>query len=160
MAKKKIFYSFHFDNDVMRVQVIRNIGSIEGNNPVQANEWEKLKKTGDTAVKNWIDANIKDKDCVVVLIGEDTASREWVKYEIKRAWALNKGLLGIYIHNVKCAREGLGKKGKNPFDQFTLGDKKLSDVVKCYDPGKDAYNNISENIEDLITEAIKIRKAN
>jgi hypothetical protein len=26
MAKRQIFYSFHFGNDVMRVQQIRNIG--------------------------------------------------------------------------------------------------------------------------------------
>jgi hypothetical protein len=31
MAKKQIFLSFHFDNDVMRVQQIRNIGVLEGN---------------------------------------------------------------------------------------------------------------------------------
>ena len=33
VAKIPVFYSFHFDNDVMRVQQIRNIGSIEGNSP-------------------------------------------------------------------------------------------------------------------------------
>ncbi len=34
MAKVPVFYSFHFDNDVMRVQQIRNIGAIEDNKPV------------------------------------------------------------------------------------------------------------------------------
>ncbi|MDQ1224403.1 hypothetical protein QE443_000564 [Pantoea ananatis] len=28
--KRQVFYSFHFDNDVMRVQQIRNMGVIEG----------------------------------------------------------------------------------------------------------------------------------
>lgn len=28
--KRKVFYSFHFDNDVMRVQQIRNMGLLEG----------------------------------------------------------------------------------------------------------------------------------
>ena len=40
MAKVPVFYSFHFGNDVMRVQQIRNIGSIEGNAPTTPNEWE------------------------------------------------------------------------------------------------------------------------
>jgi len=29
MAKRQVFYSFHYANDVMRVQQIRNIGMIE-----------------------------------------------------------------------------------------------------------------------------------
>jgi hypothetical protein len=27
MSRKPVFFSFHFDNDVMRVQQIRNIGA-------------------------------------------------------------------------------------------------------------------------------------
>jgi hypothetical protein len=46
MAKRKVFYSFHFDNDVMRVQQIRNMGVIEGNAAVSANTWEEVKKKG------------------------------------------------------------------------------------------------------------------
>ena len=41
---RQVFYSFHFNNDVMRVQQIRNIGIIEGNTPVSANEWEEIKR--------------------------------------------------------------------------------------------------------------------
>ena len=37
MAKRQIFYSFHYDNDVFRVQQIRNIGALEDNKPVSAN---------------------------------------------------------------------------------------------------------------------------
>ena len=76
MARKQIFYSFHFDNDVMRVQQIRNIGVIEGNAPVSANDWESIKKKGDSAVEKWIDDNMKYKSCVVVLVGEETAKEE------------------------------------------------------------------------------------
>lgn len=158
MAKKKIFYSFHFDNDVMRVQQVRNIGVIEGNEPVKPNEWEELERGGEKAITNWIDNTMSNKDCVVVLIGEKTASRKYVKYEIKQAWAQKKGLLGIYIHNINCARNGKCSKGTNPFEQFKVGDKKLSDIIKCYDPGVEAYKNISENIESYIDQAIDIRK--
>ena len=42
----EVFYSFHYDRDVMRVQQIRNIGMIEGNQPVSANQWETVKKSG------------------------------------------------------------------------------------------------------------------
>jgi len=159
MAKKSVFYSFHFDNDVMRVQQIRNIGVIEGNEPVSANAWEDVKKKGDSAVEKWIDDNMKYRSCVVVLVGKDTANRKWVKYEITKAWKDKKGLVGIYIHNIKCPRNGTCSPGSNPFEQFTFDDgSKLSTVVKCYnpDPG-DAYNSIANNIERWIDEAIRIR---
>lgn len=157
---RRIFYSFHFDNDVMRVQLIRNIGSIEGNKPVTPNKWEEIKNTGTNKIKEWIEDNMKGKSCVVVLVGEDTANRKWVKYEIKKAWEDGKGLLGIYIHNLKCARNGYGKKGVNPFDQFTFENgKKLSSLVKCYNPSSDdTYNDIKNNIDSWIDDAIENRK--
>ncbi len=159
MAKRQVFYSFHFDNDVMRVQQIRNIGALEENKPVSASEWEEVKRKGEASIKKWIDDNMKYRSCVVVLVGEETANRPWVKYEIKKAWEDSKGLVGVYIHNLKCPRNGKSNKGPNPFDQFTFNDgSKLSNVVKCYNPNSvDAYNDIKNNIEDWIEEAIQLR---
>ena len=102
MAKIPVFYSFHFDNDVMRVQQIRNIGSIEGNPPTTPNEWETLKRTGNRAVENWIDQNMKYKRCIIVLIGSETASRPWVEHEIIKAWNDGKALLGMAVSMTKC----------------------------------------------------------
>jgi hypothetical protein len=160
MAKRQVFYSFHFDNDVMRVQQIRNIGALEDNKPVSANEWEEIKKKGDASIKKWINDNMAYRSCVVVLIGEETANRPWVKYEIRKAWEDRKGLLGIHIHNLKCPRSGKCNKGPNPFDQFTFKDgSKLSSMVKCYNPSTaDAYNDIRNNIENWIGEAIQMRR--
>ena len=159
MAKRQIFYSFHYDNDVFRVQQIRNIGALEDNKPVSVNDWETVKKGGDSSVQKWIDDNLKYKSCVVVLVGEETANRKWVKYEIRKAWELGKGLVGIHIHNLKDPRTGKSSKGDNPFDQFTFDDgTKLSSIVKSYNPSSiDTYNNIKDNLEDWIEEAIEIR---
>ncbi|MEW6110150.1 MAG: TIR domain-containing protein [Nitrospirota bacterium] len=158
MAKRQVFYSFHFDNDVMRVQQIRNMGVIEGNTPVSTNDWEEARKKPG-AIEKWINDNMKYRSCVIVLVGEETANRPWVKYEIKKAWEDSKGLLGIYIHNLKCPINGKANKGQNPFDQFTFNDgSKLSSVVKCYNPSStDAYNDIKNNIEAWIEAAIQSR---
>lgn len=159
MAKRQVFYSFHYDNDVFRVQQIRNIGALEDNKPVSANEWESVKKGGEASIKKWIDDNLRYKSCVVVLVGEETANRKWVRYEIEKAWELGKGLVGVYIHNLKDPRTGNSSKGKNPFDQFAFDDgTKLSSVVKCYNPNPyDAYNDIKDHLEDWIEEAIASR---
>lgn len=160
MAKIPVFYSFHFDNDVMRVQQVRNMGVIEGNSAVNANEWEKIKRIGEVAVKNWIDENMKYKRCVIVLIGSQTASRPWVRYEIERAWNQGKAIIGIRIHNIRCARTGKCRKGANPFDAFTFEDgRKLSTIVPCYDPDpSQAYRDIAENISGWINHAIKNKR--
>jgi hypothetical protein len=158
--KRQIFYSFHYGNDVMRVQQIRNIGALEDNKPVSANDWETVKKGGNKAIEKWIDDNMSYKSCVVVLIGEETHKRPWVKHEIKKAWADGKRLVGIHIHNLKDPKTGKCSKGTNPFEQFTFKDgTKLSSKVKCHSPSvANAYNDIKDNIEEWIEQAIAARK--
>lgn len=162
MARKPVFFSFHFDNDVMRVQQVRNIGALEDNQPVSANDWEEVKRKGDASIEKWIDENMKWRSCVVVLVGTETANRKWVKYEIRKAWEDGKGLLGVHIHNLKCPRNGQCGQGVNPFYQFTFDSgKRLSDVVKCYNPSAyDTYNDIARSLESWVDEAIQIRKNN
>ncbi|MGX2968075.1 TIR domain-containing protein [Ursidibacter sp. B-7004-1] len=158
---RKVFYSFHFDNDAWRAGQVRNIGVVDGSEPVKGNRWEDVKAKNDKDIKNWIDENLKDKSCLVVLIGEETASRKWVKYEIQRAWELGKAVCGIYIHKLKNADGKQSDEGNNPFDGFTLGDKKLSDIVpvfkSSYSSSQYVYDDIKENIENLVEEAILIR---
>lgn len=156
---RKVFYSFHYDNDVFRVQQIRNIGILEGNSPTTANQWEHLKQKGDKAVQKWIDDNIHGKSCLIVLIGEETASRKWVQYEIVKAWNDGKGVLGIYVHNLKDPNTGIGKKGLNPFVKIKLDNgEKLSKYVRCFNPSSNnTYSDIASKIDGLIEEAINSR---
>lgn len=155
MARTPVFYSFHFANDVFRVQQVRNIGVIEGNEPVSPNDWEAIKKKGDAAVEKWIEDNMAYKRCVIVLVGTETSSRKWVDYEILKAWRDKRGLFGIHIHSLKCPKAGTCAKGVNPFTTFNVGSQKLSDFVNCYDPNPlDAYNDISKNMAVWVQRAI------
>ncbi len=160
MAKVPVFYSFHFDNDVMRVQQIRNMGMIDGNEPVSKNDWETVKKKGDAAIEKWIDDNMRYKRCVVVLIGTDTYKRPWVKHEIAKAWRDGRALLGIYIHNLNCPNNGNCSKGVNPFAQFTFTDENGVIVTPpVYDPpAKTAYTHIKDNLASWVENAIAARK--
>lgn len=156
--KRQVFYSFNYKNDVRRVAQIRNIGQLEDNKPVSDNNWEEVKKKGNLAIQKWIDENMKYRSCLIVLVGTETYNRKWVKYEIKKAWNDGKGVLGIYIHNINDPVTGKCHKGINPFEQFSFKNGRLSDVVKCYDPNSyDAYNDIKNNLEKWVEEAINIR---
>jgi len=163
---RKVFFSFHYKPDNWRASQIRNIGAVEGNKPVNDNKWEEVKKGGDKAIQKWIDDNMFGKSCCVVLVGEKTAGRKWIEYEIIKAWNDGKGVVGICIHNLKDRNENQSSKGKNPFESFNIeveGKKKPFDkIVKLYDPpyklSKNVYNYISKNIEEWVEEAITCRE--
>jgi len=164
LIKRKVFFSFNFEVDFWRTQQIRHIGTIEGNSLITANKWEEIKKKGDVAIKKWIDENLENKSCLIVLIGEDTADRKWIDYEIEKAWNSNKGVFGIRIHNLENQKGKQSKAGKNPFIGFELcqGKVKLSSIVKIKNPpqltGKGVYSHINTNLKTWIEKAIKIRK--
>lgn len=163
MVKRKVFYSFHFKNDSWRASQVRNIKKITGNSVLADNEWEKVKRS-DRKIMEWIDKQLKGKSCLVVLIGEKTANRKWINYEITKAWNDGKGVLGIYIHNLKDMTGSSSKKGKNPFSFLSFENgRKLSGIAKTYSPpytgSKNVYDYISENIEEWIEDAIEIRKS-
>lgn len=152
--KRKVFYSFHFDNDVMRVQQIRQMGALDGDEPSTPNTWEQIKRS-ENGVRNWIDQSLNGKSCLVVLIGSDTANRPWVKYEIKRAWELGKAVVGIHIYRLKCPRNGFGVKGANPFDQFNFTRNGLNVKPLVYEPNyDDAYGDIKNNLAAWIENSI------
>ncbi|MDR2129349.1 MAG: TIR domain-containing protein [Burkholderiaceae bacterium] len=159
---RKVFYSFHYQADVWRTFQVRNIGAVEGNKPASDNDWETVKRGGDAAIKRWIDSQLSGRSCTIVLIGKDTAGRQWINYEIEKSWNDKMGVLGIYIHNLKGQDSKQSPKGKNPFDEFSINHQKMSGIVKAYDPpysdSQRVYEWIEQNLASLIEEAINIRK--
>lgn len=161
---RRVFYSFHYKPDCSRAAQVRNMGVIEGNVPASDNDWEAIKKGGDSAIQRWIDDQLNGKSCAVVLIGANTAGRKWINYEIETAWNGNKGVLGIYIHRLKNLEGSQSPQGRNPFDDFTMkrDSMKLSSIVKAYSPpytdSKAVYAHIKDHLSDWIDEAIAIRE--
>ncbi|WP_245747189.1 TIR domain-containing protein [Frateuria terrea] len=163
---RRVFFSFHFDNDYWRTQQIRNIGALEGQSLCTPNAWEEVKRKGDSAIEKWIADNMHGKSCVVVLVGSETASRRWVRHEIVKAWNDKRGVVGIRVDRLLDRNSQTSVAGANPFDAITFGDSgpKLSSVVQLITPtgndSKGVYASISNNIERWIEEAIAIRSRN
>lgn len=160
---KRVFFSFHYKPDNWRAAQVRNAGVVEGNTPVSDNDWESVTRGGDAAIQRWIDTQLSGKSCAVVLIGSATAGRKWINYEIKKAWDDGRGLVGVYIHNLKDRLGNQASKGSNPFSGFTLnnGATSLSSVVKAYDPpfasSTYVYDYIKDNLGAWVEEAVKTR---
>ena len=149
---KTVFYSFHYDQDVHRVQLVERMGALEGQPILNAQEWESVEAAGPDAVQDWIDKQMKYKRAVVVLIGRYTSQRPWVKYEIEKAWAEDRPLLGIRIHGVS-SMGSVDSAGANPFDVADVP----SHLIPVFDPtqrdwtgtidSKATYNYLAKNIE-------------
>ena len=163
---RRVFYSFHYKSDVMRVSQVRNIGALETNRPATDNDWETVKSGKDIAIKRWITQQMNGRTCTVVLVGQNTAKRKWIEHEIIKSWDEGMGVVGIRIHGLKNTDGYIAKQGNNPFDYINYGDtgKKLSSIVKCYNPAgsnsKERYAWIAKHLENAVEEAIKIRNAN
>lgn len=159
---RRVFYSFRYKYDAWRVQQIKQIGAVQGQRILYSNEWEKIKKGRDPAIKRWIDDAMKGTSCQVVLIGQATAGRKWVKYEIEKAWNDGKGVLGIHIHKLLDQDKKQAPIGRNPLDDFTVNGKDMSSIVKTYNPPFETstcvFNHIADNVAAWVEEAIKIRK--
>ena len=163
-TKRQLFYSFHYKPDNWRASQVRNIGTVEGNKPTSDNDWETITKGGDNAIKRWIDSQMQYRSCTVILVGNKTANRKWINYEIVKSWDDGKGVVGMCIHGLQNREGFVSRKGANPFTYINYGKtgKKLSQIVKCYDPAgsnsKEMYAWIKKHLSNAIEEAIAIRK--
>ncbi len=161
---RRVFYSFHYEPDSWRAGQVRNIGAIEGNAPVTDNDWEKVKRGGDSSIKHWIAGEMKGRTCTVVLVGTNTAKRKWINHEIVKSWNDGMGVVGIYIHGLEDKDGVTCSMGKNPFDYVHSGNKTLSSVVKCYNPAggnsKERYQWIAKHLANAVEKAIGIRANN
>jgi hypothetical protein len=134
---RKIFFSFHYERDAWRAGQVRNCNVVAGQDQygfIDAVDWESIKKKGDSAIERWIDDQLKNTSVTVVLIGAETADREWVQREIVKSWNRGNGIVGIWIHNIKDQDQKTDTPGRNPLEDFKLPDGTiLSSICKTYD---------------------------
>ncbi len=161
------FVSFHYQRDHWRVQQILNMGALEQQEILPAQRWEEVRQKGDAAVEEWIDREMGYKQAVIVLIGNQTASRTYVQYEIRRAWRIKKPLLGVLIHGLKDANGNVDTPGANPFESsgFTDSPKTYADYVPVFDPARstgkasptssDIYSAIAANLATWATQGYR-----
>ncbi len=160
MAKRQVFFSFEYNKDNWRAGQVRNMGKVDNSSTFSDNDWEEVKSKSESKIKEWIDEQMAKRSCLVVLIGATTSGRKWINYEIQKACELGKGIVGIYIHGLKDSDGNQTTKGSNPFYHFYKGDEnnRLSNYVTCfnsdYKTSTYVYDDIKENIEQLIEDAI------
>jgi hypothetical protein len=134
---RKVFFSFHYERDIWRTNVVRNSGVVEGSAAAgfyDASLWEETKKKGDAEVKKLIDKGLVGTSVTVVLIGAETAQRKFVNYEIEQSISRGNGLLGIYISGIKDSKGNTDTQGAAPWKLTEAG-------APCYQWDKDEFGD-------------------
>jgi hypothetical protein len=169
---RNVFFSFHYQNDIFRVNTVRNHATTKGGYSAAGyfdkSLWETVQKDSGLAIKRMINGGLEGTTVTVVLIGSQTANRTWVNYEIEKSHERGNGMIGIYIHQIASAQtQTTDVKGKNPFDfihvaapqQFSYMAKRLiplSNLYPTYDwVDDDGYNNFESWVEAAAKKAGK-----
>lgn len=143
---RRVFYSFCYSDDINRTMVVRNRWVTQGNQTISGiidkAEFEKLKRTGDKAVHNWIDKQLEGTSVTVVLLGTNTLTRPFVQYEICESIKRGNAVIGIHVHNIKDMLTG-----------WTSSKCNTHAVIGHYNDNTPAYfDNINQGIYDYILE--------
>jgi hypothetical protein len=142
-----IFIS-HYGKDDHHVQGLKDRLNSNGYNvrnfSIDSTKHKDGRKPSDEVVKRLLNIRIKQSSTIICLIGPDTHTRKWVNYEIRKAFAEGKRIVGVYTHGNKDTVElpsafkkyGSALLGWNSVD-------KLGDIVN----GKNSdFENISGGI--------------
>lgn len=100
---RRVFLSFHYDNDINRSMVLRNSLVTRGKEVavfIDKADFEQIKRYGGQAVHRWIDCKLEGTSVTVVLIDSQTLNRPFVQYEIRKSVNRGKSVIGVYTHNL------------------------------------------------------------
>ncbi len=159
---RRVYFAFHYQNDISRVNVVRKSGVIQGSDQAgfyDASLWEKAQRTSDDAIKRMINEGLKGTTVTAFLLGAETAGRPWVKYELERSVSVGNGLLAIYIDQIKDLRGYTSYRGPNILEQWHVPDSRggrvwLSQLYRTHDwIGDDGYAHFGQWVEQAATIA-------
>ena len=123
-VKRRVFFSFHYQHDIYRVNQVRNSwrfrreGDREAYGFFDASLWERSKRQGEESLKALIREGMANTSVTCVLTGTHTWQRRWVRYEIARSIVKGNGLLTVEIHNLKDLGGRTSIQGPNPLNHM------------------------------------------
>lgn len=114
---RRVFFSFHYQRDIWRINQIRSIPNVTGCTAAgfqDASLWEAARKKSDAAIMKLIDDALYNTTVTVVFIGNQTANRKFIKYEIEQSIKRGNGLVGIQIHHLANQKNETDSPGATP----------------------------------------------
>lgn len=145
MLAHRVFFSFHYDNDITRSMTVRNSWVTQGKEAagfIDKAAFEQIKRQGDDSVHRWIDKQLEGTSVTVVLIGSETLSRPFVQYEICKSLQKGNAVIGVHINGIRDMRTQLTSKQGNTHT-----------IIGYYNDNTPAYfDNICDGIYDYVIQ--------
>lgn len=122
---RRVFFSFHYQDVVdFRANVVRQHWRLKPDRQdagfFDASLWETARRTSDVSVKRLINEGLDRTTVTCVLIGTETWSRRWVRYEIVASFRKGSHILGVNINGIK-GKDGQTKPaGRSPFEYLAV----------------------------------------
>lgn len=158
MAIKKVFLCYQ-PNDSFRASKIEKMKNFEQPVVFVDEDWKVIDKQSDLEIQNWVHKQLEESDCLAVLIGEETAKKKWINYAIKQAYALDKGIVGIFGHRLLDEEGDPSERGEDPFHYVDLNGIKFSRFVQRFESEhvteRYVYHDIRRNFTQLIEHALQ-----
>jgi MTH538 TIR-like domain (DUF1863) len=114
---RHVYFAFHYKADIWRVNRVRNSGLLFGAQSVgfaDRSLWEKAKTKGRAALERLILEGLDGTSATIVLIGEHTADRKWVRFEMEESYERNNALIGVRIHHLADHFGNTARRGRVP----------------------------------------------
>jgi len=121
---RRVFFSFHYEDvSSFRANVVRNSwvthDAGKQNTFSDSSIWEAARTRGPAAIKALIDEEgLHGTSVTVVLIGQRTHERRWVKYEIVRSFERGNGIVGVHINRIRDKEGYITSKGLDPLERI------------------------------------------
>ncbi len=118
-----VFFSFAYhDVKNFKVNVVRQSWLINHNEETftDGSIWEKEKTKSPSAIMSLIDKGMNKTSVTAVLIGEETANRRFVNYEIIKSFDKGNGILGVHINRIRGKHQAISARGLNPLDRLAF----------------------------------------
>lgn len=139
------FFSFHYLPDNQRAQVVKQSWVTKPDRAAagffDSSAFES-KKRPDDVLKGFLNEQLKGTSVTCVLIGEETALRPWVRYELVRSFYRGNGLFGVRVHGIRNFAQQIGKAGENPFDMLAYS--VVKDRVYWKEKNNEVWSNYTE----------------
>lgn len=118
---KRVFFSFHYQDVIdFRANVVRNHWLTKPDREeagyFDASIWEKSRRDGEESLKRLINGGLENTSNTCILIGSETYSRKWVRYEILKSFMRRNYLFGVHINGIKDKVGRTKANGENPFE--------------------------------------------
>src|ERR1019366_2170566 len=124
---RRTFFPFHYKPDVSKAWIVRNSwvtkvaqGQRDDAGFFDSSVFEAEQRESDDALKGFLRRGLENTTVTCILVGQQTALRRWVRYEIFRSFIRGNGLLAVRINSIASLNSPATLAGSDPFGSLAF----------------------------------------